>query len=113
MIYALCLFALAAVAGLYMAAKVLNGRMAPWPMSITHALLGAAGLVALLVVLVNGAGSGRLAAALAILVVAALGGFFLAAFHLRKKIAPKAVVVIHAVAAVVGVFVLITAIVGA
>jgi hypothetical protein len=40
--------------------------------------------------------------ALLILVVAALGDFFLASFHARKVTPPKAVVVIHAGVAVVG-----------
>jgi len=34
--------------------------------------------------------------------VAALGGFFLASFHLRRKLPPKAVVLVHASVAVIG-----------
>lgn len=37
-----------------------------------------------------------------LLLVAALGGFFLASFHLRQRLPPKAVVVIHAGVAVAG-----------
>ena len=38
--------------------------------------------------------------------VAALGGFYLAAFHLRGQSGPKPVVVVHALAAVAGVVLL-------
>jgi hypothetical protein len=41
-------------------------------------------------------------AALGLLVVAALGGFYLASIHLRKQVAPRMVVFIHAGVAVVG-----------
>ena len=37
-----------------------------------------------------------------LLLVAALGGFFLASFHLRKQLPPKAVVLAHAGVAVMG-----------
>ena len=40
--------------------------------------------------------------ALLLLVIAALGGFYLASHHLRKHPGPKTVVVIHAGVAVVG-----------
>ena len=40
--------------------------------------------------------------ALAILVVAALGGFYLLSFHIRKERHPKAVIVVHALIAVAG-----------
>src|SRR3546814_3195416 len=65
-------------------------------------LLGASGLVLLIVTVLQGQGAGRVTAALGILVVAALGGFYLASLHLRKPVAPKAVVFVHAGVAVVG-----------
>lgn len=108
--YALIIFAIAAVGGLVLAASVLRGRMAPWALSIVHALLGATGLVLLLVVFLQGAASSRVTAALGLLVLAALGGFFLASFHMRRKIAPKAVVFIHAGVAVVGFLTLLSAV---
>jgi hypothetical protein len=37
-----------------------------------------------------------------ILVIAALGGFYLASIHLRREVAPKPVVFIHAGVAVIG-----------
>jgi hypothetical protein len=107
--YALIVFAIAAVGGLVLAASVLRGRLAPWALSIVHALLGATGLGFLIVMTMRGAATGRVTAALAILVLAALGGFYLASIHLKGRVAPKAVVVVHAGAAVVGFLTLLSA----
>jgi hypothetical protein len=100
--YALIAFGIAAVGGLVLAASVLRNKFAPWALSVVHALLGATGLVLLISILLQGSAPQQLLVGFVLLLVAALGGFFLAAFHLRKKIAPKAVVVVHAVVAVAG-----------
>lgn len=102
LVYAIVIFAVAALGGVILAAHVLRNKFAPWALSLVHALLGATGLVLLIVMFLQGGGASRLIAALALLILAALGGFFLASFHLRKQIAPKAVVFIHAGVAVVG-----------
>lgn len=101
LIYALFAFGIAAVGGLILAASVLRGRLAPWALSLVHAALGATGLVLTLLAVMDGA-AGYVPIALGLLVVAALGGFFLASFHLRNAPGPKPVVVIHALVAVVG-----------
>ena len=62
--------------------------------------------------MLQGTAPARVTAALGLLVVAALGGFFLASIHLRGKIAPKAVVFIHAGVAVAGVLTLLSAVLG-
>jgi len=100
--YALIIFAIAAVGGLVLASKILMGQQPPWLVSIIHALLGAAGLVMLLMVLLEGNGTSRLTAAFALLVIAALGGFYLASVHLKKKLPSKAIVGVHAGVAVLG-----------
>ncbi|HEY8587490.1 MAG TPA: hypothetical protein VIL60_12315 [Rhodanobacter sp.] len=102
LIYAIVVFAIAAVGGLVLASSVLRGKLAPWAISVLHALLGATGLVLLILLVLQGAAPARLTAALALLVLAALGGFFLASIHMRKQVAPKAVVFVHAGVAVVG-----------
>src|SRR3546814_12021685 len=84
LVYAVIAFAIAAVGGLILAASVLRGQLAPWALSLVHAALGATGLVLTLVAVLGGAG-GHAPLALIILLVAALGGFFLASFHLRKR----------------------------
>ena len=69
--YALIVFAIAAVGGLVLASSVLRGKLAPWALSILHALLGATGLVLLLLEVMRGSGTGRALAALALLGVTA------------------------------------------
>src|SRR3546814_8326120 len=101
-IYAVIALATAALGGLFLAAYVLRGKLPPWAVSLLHAGLGALGLVLLIVALLQGATAQAVLIGFVILLVAALGGFVLASFHLRKRRPPKAVVVIHAGAAVVG-----------
>ena len=107
-INAIIVLAITAVGGLLLATKVLNGKQAPWALSIIHALLGATGLILLIIEAMNSDWPSRLTASLAILVVAALGGFYLASHHLRGNINPKGVVLIHAGVAVVGFLTLVT-----
>ena len=101
---AVLVFAIGAVGGLIMAMSVLRGRLAPWALSLLHAALGATGLVLTGIVVLQGAtgGAGIIPFALLILVVAALGGFYLASYHARKAIPSRGVVFVHAGAAVIG-----------
>lgn len=108
--YALIVFAIAAVGGLVLASSVLRGKLAPWALSVLHALLGASGLVLLILAVLHGATPARVTAALGLLVVAALGGFYLASLHLRGTVAPKAVVFVHAGVAVAGFLTLLSAV---
>ena len=111
--YALIVFAIAALGGLFLASHVLRGKFAPWAVSILHALLGATGLVLLLLQVMQGNAAGRVVGALGLLVVAALGGFYLVALHGRKTLPPKGVVVLHAGLAVAGFLVLLSAVLAA
>jgi len=97
-------FAVAALGGLVLAATVLRGRLAPWALSLLHAALGATGLVLTALVLFGNGDDvpANTGLALLLLVIAALGGFFLASYHLRKVPGPRPVVLIHAAVAVVG-----------
>lgn len=94
--YAILIFVITAIGGLILAAHVLRGKFAPWAVSIIHALLGASGIVTLIVMVYQGDAPQRVAAALGLFVCTALLGFFLVSFHLRRKLPPKAVVFIHA-----------------
>jgi hypothetical protein len=109
--YALIVFAIGALGGLILAANVLRGHLAPWSLSVLHALLGASGLVLLILQVVQGSAGGRIVGALGLLVVAALGGFYLASLHLKKAIPPKGVVLMHAGLALVGFLVLLSAVI--
>ena len=105
---AVLIFGVAALGGLVLALHVLRGKFAPWPVSILHALLGAAGLVVLLLAVRDGLGGSAATWALVALVVAALGGFYLASLHRRQALPPKGVVLLHAGLAVVGFGLLLT-----
>lgn len=98
---ALAIFAVAAVGGLVMAVRIFRDRMAPWALSVLHALLGAVGIGILIWALVTESPGSLVQWSLGLFVLAALGGFFLVSFHARQKLAPKAVVGIHALVAVV------------
>ncbi|UNK49114.1 hypothetical protein MNR01_15475 [Lysobacter sp. S4-A87] len=109
---ALIVFAIAAMGGLFLASHVLRGRLAPWVVSVMHALLGATGLVLVIMGVGQGGAPALATAALAILGLAALGGFYLASIHMRSRVAPKAVVFVHAGVAVTGLLVLLCAVIG-
>jgi len=98
---AVVVFAIAALGGIVLASQVLRGKFAPWALSLLHAALGAAGIVLVLITVIQGS-RGSAALALGLFVVAALGGFFVASFHYRKQLPPSAVVVVHAVVALAG-----------
>lgn len=110
LIYAAILFALGALGGLYMAMLSFQGKSLPVAVAALHGLLGASGLVLLIVGVLAGLGGGTARIALIILLVAALGGFYLLTFHIKKQRHPKAVIVIHALVAVIGFLTLVTAI---
>jgi hypothetical protein len=113
LVYALIVFAIGAVGGLTLAGVyVLRGRLAPWALSLLHAALGAIGLLLLIYAALTTGISGAALAALVILVIAALGGFYLASIHLRGQVAPKPVVFIHASVAVIGFLALLGAVLG-
>lgn len=92
---ALLIFAIGAAGGLFMASRVLRNEMAPWAVSLLHAALGATGIILLLWAVLTQTSGPWLLWSLGLFVVAALGGFFLASFHIRRKLPPKAVVFIH------------------
>lgn len=110
--YAVIVFAIGALGGLGLASYVLRGRLAPWALSLAHAGLGAIGLILVIAAAATAGISQAAMIALVILVIAALGGFYLASIHLRGEVAPKAVVFVHAGAAVVGFLVLLGAVIG-
>lgn len=110
--YAVIVFAVGALGGLGLASYVLRGRLAPWGLSLLHAALGAIGLLLVIYAAVSGGVPQAGLVALAILIIAALGGFYLASIHLRGTVAPKPVVFVHAGVAVVGFLTLLGAVIG-
>ena len=102
LIIAALLFALGALGGLVMAVLSFKNRPIPVALAAGHGLLAATGLVLLIVGALTGVGGNTARIALAVLVIAALGGFYLLSFHVRKQQHPRAVIVVHALVAVVG-----------
>ena len=108
MTLAAILFAIAALGGVIMALMRFSGRdYPPMALSIVHGLFAAAGLVALIAVVVGAAVASAIKLALGLFMVAAVGGFVLFAFHLKKRALPIPIVVIHGLVAVVAFIILL------
>lgn len=110
---ALVVFAIGALGGIALASFVLRGRLAPWPLSLLHAALGAIGLIIVLYAALTAGISKAALTALVILIIAALGGFYLASIHLRSMVAPGRIVFVHAGVAVIGFLTLLGVVFGA
>jgi|SRR5215471_180627 len=108
---AVVLFALAALGGIILAALHLKRKSAPIPLALLHGLLAAAGLVLLIIAVVQMASAGPAGVALVIFIIAALGGFVLFTMHLTRKPLPAGLIVVHGLAAVVAFVVLLVALV--
>ena len=104
LIYAVALFAIAALVGVYMVLRVFKGAMPPWPAAIIHGLFAATGLGLLLYAafLAGTPQPQTVTIAAVLLLIAALGGFVLVSYHLRKQVPPKALASVHALLAVAG-----------
>ncbi len=101
LVVAAVLFAIAAVGGLFMAyIHFKQNRNPPGAIAALHGLLAATALLVLIWAVLQSGATSFIAWALGLFVVAALGGFFLVSFHLRKLRLPSPVVVIHALVAV-------------
>ena len=104
---AVVLFALAALLGITLAAKHLKKKDAPISLALVHGLAAAVGLVLLIIAVVQMSSAGPAGVALAIFVIAALGGFVLFAMHLMRKPLPRGLMFVHALAAVVAFIILL------
>lgn len=79
-ITSIVLFLVAALGGLYMAARIFAGAMPPWAVVIIHGVLAASGLLVLLYALFTGPQPAALMIGAILLVVAALGGSLCSVF---------------------------------
>lgn len=100
--FALLALAVAAVGGLILAAHMLRGKFAPLALSLLHGLLGATGVVLVIMVLVQGSAPQRVWVGLVLLAAAAVRGILLAASRVRRQVPRKAAVLLHAGLAVCG-----------
>ena len=106
---AILVFAITALGGLVLAALHFRGKHRPFPLALVHLLGGATGLVLLLLPVLQDRVPSQARQALGLFVVAALGGFVLLSFRLRKKNLSSPVVVIHALVAVAAFVLLVLA----
>jgi hypothetical protein len=104
---AVVLFALAALLGITLAAKHLKNKNAPISLALVHGLAAAVGLVLLIIAVTQMPSAGLAGVALAIFVIAAIGGFILFAMHLAKKLLPGGLIFLHGLLAVVAFVVLL------
>lgn len=100
MSWAVGLFAAAAVGGVVMLLQRRSEKAVPTGLAVLHGLLAAAALVLVAIPVVQGGAAGLVTTALVIFVLAALGGFYLFATHLRTGTFPLGVAVVHGLLAV-------------
>lgn len=110
LLYALIVFLVGACGGLVLASFVLRGKLAPWAVSLLHAMLGATGLILLATAILLGNLRGLPVIALCVFLVTAGLGFYLASMHYGKRVAMKKVVLTHASFAITGALLLIAAV---
>jgi len=110
---ALVLFGVAALGGLVLVFLRVGNKPLPLPLALLHGLLAASGLVLLALSVFDSAAAGGARVALGLFVLAAIGGFVLFSFHLRKKQLPMGVVMVHALVAIAGFLLLLGAVVSA
>lgn len=108
----LVLFAIAATGGLTLAYLRFNNKPLPLPLAMLHGLFAASGLIALAMTALDEAASSKARLAFFLFLGAALGGFTLLSFHLRKKALPLGIVAAHGLTAIVAFVILLLAVYG-
>lgn len=108
---ALVIFAVAALGGVFLAYRHLQGLTLPVPVAVIHGVAAATALVLLAIAVLADDVNGLATTALIVFVVAALGGFYLASFHLRDDRRPTPLVIGHGLIAVVGFVMLLVAVI--
>ncbi|HVR18305.1 MAG TPA: OmpA family protein [Polyangiaceae bacterium] len=110
LIAALCAFAAAATAGLFLAYRHFTRKKLPASIALLHGLGGATGFLFVLLVVVQDPGFRLARQALYLFMVTILLGAVNLLFHLRKKRHRTSLIVLHAAVAVSGVLTLVLAI---
>lgn len=111
MTLAAILFALAALTGIAIAFIRLSGRdFPPMFLALLHGAFAASGLVALIITAAGPGAPQWARISLGGFIVAALGGFALFSFHLRRRALPIPLMAIHGVIAVAAFVMLLMAI---
>lgn len=103
---AIALFVLAAIFGLFALLAILKNQPTPKPAVFSHGAIAAIALILVIAYSVRTVGPYPMVG-LVILIIAALGGFFLFFLDLQKKPIPKPLALVHPIAAVIGLILLI------
>jgi hypothetical protein len=101
LVLSVILFAIAAFGGLVLGVLGLRQRDLPMWLSLIHGAVAAAGLIVLIIGVLQGHAGSLPIISLVLFLIAALGGFVLFSYHLRRKAHPRGLIVIHALAAVI------------
>jgi hypothetical protein len=78
-------FALATVGGITLVAKKYHGKRVTMNLAIVHGMFAAAGMVILVINVIMDTSNILMNISLVLFAVAALGGFIVFSFHIRKK----------------------------
>jgi hypothetical protein len=95
-------FAIAAVGGATLAFLYLSRGKTPIPLALLHGLLAVSGVTLLVISMSQGHTGLIFMAALALFLLAALGGLVMFTAHLRKRPMPVPILIAHAAFAVSG-----------
>ena len=106
------LFAVAAIGGLTLAGMKFAGKELPIPLALLHGAFAAAGLVTLILSILENRTNTLMNIALVLFIIVAAGGFTLFALHLMKKKQPILLIVAHGLGAVISFVVLLIALFG-
>src|SRR5688572_666751 len=103
-------FGLAALGGVTMLILRLRDRPLPMPLALLHGVGAATGLVCLAMAVLGGAAPRFATYALVGFAAGALGGFYLFSIHLRGKVHPVAMILVHGTIAVISFALLLVAV---
>lgn len=106
MYIAICFFILAIFFGFIVFMQLLCDRPSFKPVVVAHGLAALLGLGCLIAFAIQHAGN-KPWLSIGVLILAAMGGLTLLSFDLRKKLAPKLLLVLHPLAALAGLGLLI------
>lgn len=105
------LFAIAALGGLTLAGMKFMGKEMPVPLVLVHGIFAAAGIVTLIMNVVQIRINTLMNVSLVLFVLAAAGGFTLFSQQLMKKRQPDLLIAAHGLATVISFMVLLVAVV--
>lgn len=106
------LFAIAAIGGVALATFKFMGKEIPMMLALVHGIFAAAGILTLVINVIEIRINTLLNVSLLLFIVAAAGGFTLFSLHLMKKRQPNLLIAVHGLTAVVSFLILLVAILG-